>query len=106
MTTPPDGNEVVGLPCVSFSFAAIGEKDYESIAVTENLGGKVELGYAMERIGLGDWPDDAGIATAGTVHVSNHVVKHNFNARLMVIEEGRNDCAWMPSVTLGAGLYC
>jgi hypothetical protein len=102
MTNPPDGNDVVGLPSVSFTFAAIGEKDYESIAMTENLGGKVELGYAMERIGLGDWPDD--VRTATGLHVSNHVVKHNFNARLMVIEEGSNDCLWMPAVTIGAHL--
>jgi hypothetical protein len=102
MTNPPDGNDVVGLPSVSFSFAAIGEKDYQSIAMTENLGGKVELGYAMERIGLGDWPDD--VRTATGLHVSNHLVKHNFNARLMVIEEGSNDCAWMPAVTIGGHL--
>ncbi len=102
LTNPPDGNDVVGLPSVSFSFAGIGQKDYQSIAMTENLWGKVELGYAMERIGLGDWPEDVGIATGGTVHVSNHVVKHNFNARLMVIEEGSFDSTWMPAVTLGA----
>jgi hypothetical protein len=51
---------------------------------------------------LGDWPEDVGRATGGTVHVSNHVIKHNFNARLMVIEEGSSDYPWMPAVTLGA----
>ncbi|UCE49028.1 MAG: DUF3034 family protein [Phycisphaerales bacterium] len=102
MTNPPDGNEVVGLPSISFSFAAIGEKDYESVAVTQNLWGKVELGYAMERIGLGDWPAD--VRTAAGIHINNHVFKHNFNARLMVIEEGSSDYAWMPAVTLGAHL--
>jgi len=58
MANPPENGEVFGLPSVSFSFAAIGEKDFESVAVTENIGGKVELGYAAERLGLGDWPDD------------------------------------------------
>ncbi len=102
LANPPEGEATFAKPSVSFSFAAIGEKDFESVAVTENIGGKIELGYAMERIGLGDWPDDVGIATAQTVHVDNHVFMHNFNTRLMVIEEGGLDHAWMPAVTLGA----
>jgi hypothetical protein len=100
LTNPPEGDMVFGLPSVSFSFAAIGEKDYESVAVTENLWGKVELGYAMERIGLGDWPAD--VKAASGIHVDNHVFKHNLNTRLMVIEEGGFDHTWMPAVTLGA----
>ena len=100
LTNPPEGDAVFGLPSVSFSFAAIGEKDYESVAVTENLWGKVELGYAMERIGLGDWPAD--VKAASGIHVDNHVFKHNLNTRLMVIEEGGGDHTWMPAVTLGA----
>ena len=102
LANPPEPDSIFGLPSFSTSFAAIGEMDYESFAVTENIWGKVELGYALERIGLGDWPADVKTATAGTVHVDNHVLKHNFNTRLMVIEEGSFDCAWMPAVTLGA----
>lgn len=100
LTNPPEGDAVFGLPSVSTTFAAIGEKDYESVAVTENLWGKVEFGYAMERIGLGDWPTD--VKTATGIHVNNHVFKHNLNARLMVVEEGSYECAWMPAVTIGA----
>lgn len=100
LANPPEGDAVFGLPSVSTSFAAIGEKDFESVAVTENIWGKVELGYAMERIGLGDWPAD--VKTASGLHVDNHVFVHNFNTRLMVIEEGGLDCDWMPAVTLGA----
>jgi hypothetical protein len=102
LANPPEGDAVFGKPSVSFSFAAIGEKDFESVGVTENIWGKIELGYAMERIGLGDWPDDVSAATARTVHVGNHVFMHNFNTRLMVIEEGGLDHVWMPAVTLGA----
>ena len=100
LTNPPENGEKFGLPSVSFSFAAIGEKDFESAAVTENIGGKVEIGYAAERIGLGDWPEDVR-AYAG-IHVENHAIVHNLNTRLMVIEEGGYDCAWIPAVTLGA----
>ena len=100
LANPPENGEMFGLPSVSFSFAAIGEKDFESVAVTENIWGKVELGYAMERIGLGDWPED--VKAYANIHVENHAIVHNLNTRLMVIEEGGYDCAWMPAVTLGA----
>jgi hypothetical protein len=100
LANPPEDGAMFGLPSVSFSFAAIGEKDFESVAVTENVWGKVELGYAMERIGLGDWPAD--VKTATGIHVDNHVFMHNFNMQLMVIEEGGFGHAWMPAVTIGA----
>jgi len=100
LTNPPENGDVFGKPSFSFSFAAIGEKDFESVAVTENIGGKMEIGYAMERIGLGDWPED--VKAYANIHVENHAIVHNLNTRLMVIEEGGYDCAWMPAVTLGA----
>jgi len=100
LVNPPEEGAVFGLPSFSTSFAAIGEKDFQSFAVTQNIWGKVELGYALERMGLGDWPDDVRAATG--LHVDNHVLLHNFNTRLMVIEEGGFDRAWMPAVTLGA----
>jgi hypothetical protein len=100
LANPPEEGEVFGRPSFSTSFAAIGEKDFESFAVTENIWGKVELGYALERIGLGDWPDD--VMAAESIYVDNHVLVHNFNTRLMVVEEGGFDRTWMPAVTLGA----
>ena len=102
LVNPPEEGEVFGLPSFSTSFAAIGEKDFESFAVTENILGKIELGYALERMGLGDWPADVKTATLGAVHVDNHVFVHNFNTRLMVIEEAGFDRNWVPAVTLGA----
>lgn len=100
LVNPPENGEVFGKPSFSTSFAAIGEKDFESFAITENILGKIELGYALERIGLGDWPAD--VKTASGIHVDNHVFVHNFNTRFMVIEEGGFEYAWMPAVTLGA----
>jgi hypothetical protein len=101
LANPPEEGNIFGLPSVSGTFAWIGEKDFESVVVTDNLWGKVELGYALERIGLGDWPDDVRVGTGGA-HVDNHVFLHNFNTRLMVIEEGGFDWKWTPAVTLGA----
>jgi hypothetical protein len=102
LANPAEKGAVFGLPSVSGTFVWMdqGGKDFESIAVTENIWGNVELGYALERIGLGDWPDAVKAATGLTVE--NHVLLHNFNTRLMVIEEGGFDHAWMPAVTLGA----
>jgi hypothetical protein len=99
LVNPPEEGEVFGRPSFSTSFAAIGEKDFESFAVTENILGRIELGYALERLGLGDWPDD--VMAAEGLYVDNHVLVHNFNTRLMVIEEGGFDRTWMPAVTLG-----
>ena len=100
LANPAEPDEVFGLPSISGTYAYIGEKDFEALVVTENLWGKVEFGYALERIGLGDWPDD--VRTATGMHVDNHALMHNFNARLMMIAEGGFDCPWMPAMTLGA----
>jgi hypothetical protein len=100
LANPPEKGEIFGRPSLSTSFAVIGEKDFESFAVTENIWGKLELGYALERIGLGDWPDDVHKGTGR--HVDHHVLLHNFNTRLMVIEEGGFAYDWMPAVTFGA----
>jgi len=104
LANPAEEGAVFGQPSTSGTFVWMdnGGKDFESIAVTENIWGNVELGYALERIGLGDWPDAVSDATLGAVHVDNHVMLHNFNTRLMVIKEGGLDLAWMPAVTLGA----
>ena len=100
LVNPPENGEVLGKPSFSSTFTTIGEKDLESFVVTENILGKIELGYAFQRIGLGDWPAD--VKTASGIHVENHVVVHNFNTRFMVIEEGGFDRTWMPAVTLSA----
>ena len=56
LANPAEEGEVFGKPSVSGTFVWMdkGEKDFESVAVTENIWGNVELGYALERIGLGD----------------------------------------------------
>jgi hypothetical protein len=104
LANPAEEGDIFGRPSTSGTFVWMdnGEKDFESVVVTENILGNIELGYAIERIGLGDWPDAVSDATLGAVHVDNHVLLHNFNTRLMVIKEGGHDLAWMPAVTLGA----
>lgn len=101
LANPPEEGRTFGLPSVSASVAFLEDKDFQSVAVTENLFGKVELGYAAERLGLGDWQDRVYEVTSGT-RVEEAVWLHNFNARWMAIAEGSFDQTWMPAVTIGA----
>ncbi len=102
LANPAEEGNIFGLPSVSTTAVFLGEKDLQSFAVTENLWGSVELGYAYERFGLGDWPDDV-MAGAGA-RVDHHLGLHNLNGRVMVIKEGDFDYSWMPAVTFGAHL--
>lgn len=99
LANPPEEGKWLGLPSMSISGAFIGEKDFQSYAITENLFGCVEVGYAGERLGLGDWSDD--VKAAG-FNVSNSVMLHNLNTRVMTVKEGDFDCPWMPAITFGA----
>jgi len=96
---PAAEGEFWGKPSVSGSFAWMRNKNYQSFAVTENILGNIELGYAIERIGLGDWPKEVREATGSKIDKKGMV--HNFNIRTMVIKEGGLDCEWMPAVTTG-----
>ena len=102
LANPPEEGKAVGLPSFSASGVFGREKNLQSFAITENILGKYEIGYAYERLGLGDWPDD--VKTATGLRVSRHLGLHNFNLRAMVVEEGGYDRPWMPAITLGAHL--
>jgi len=102
LANPAEPNRVFGLPSVSGTYAHLAEKNFQSFVVTENLWGRVELGYALERIGLGDWPGEVFAATG--LRVQDQAFLHNFNARVMAIKEGSLGYAWMPAITLGAHL--
>ena len=99
LANPPEEGEIFGKPSVSTSAIFGREKDLVSFAVTENLYGRFEIGYAYELFGLGDWPDDVKTATGASV--SQHLGLHNVNLRAMVIEEDSFDYSWMPAVTFG-----
>lgn len=99
LANPPKEGETFGKPSFSTSAVFGREKDLQSFAVTENILGKYEIGYAYERFGLGDWPDDVKAAT--TYSISQHIGMHNLNLRAMIVEEGSYDCSWMPAITFG-----
>lgn len=96
---PAGPNEVFGLPSVSGTYADIGEKDFQAFVITENLWSRVESGYAVERIGLGEWPGLVEDATG--LRVQDDAYLHNFNTRLLAIKEGSLGYGWMPAVSVG-----
>ena len=99
LANPPEKGQIFGKPSFSTSAVFGREKDLESFAVTENILGRYEIGYAYERFGLGDWPSD--VKSAAGAKVDNHLGLHNLNLRTMVIQEGGFDCSWMPAITFG-----
>jgi len=101
LANPPAEGQKIGLPSFSATGAFIGEKDFQSYVVTENLFGRLEVGYAAERMGLGDWPDAVERATGG-IQVKDYVLLHNLNTRFMAVKEGDFECPWMPAITLGS----
>ncbi|MFC1739645.1 DUF3034 family protein [Planctomycetota bacterium] len=100
LANPPKEGDAFGLPSVSAATGFMRHKDFEAFGITQNLWGRVEIGYAFERLGLGDWTDDVESATGG-LHVKNHVMLHNFNLRYMAVQEGDFDITWMPAITIG-----
>jgi len=102
LANPAEEGKVFGLPSVSTTAVFLGEKDLQSFAVTQNLWGAVEFGYAYERLGLGDWPDD--VWRAAGARVDHHLGLHNLNGRVMVVQEGDFDYPWMPAMTFGTHL--
>ncbi|MBN1435698.1 MAG: DUF3034 family protein [Sedimentisphaerales bacterium] len=101
MCNPPvNEGDIFGLPSFSATGVFVGEKDFQSYVVTQNILGRIEIGYAMERMGLGDWSDDVFQLTGA--RPQNYVVMHNLNTRLMAVQEGDFDCPWMPAITFGA----
>ena len=100
LANPPEDGKRIGKPSVAAALGIIGDKDFESFGVTINIDGRWELGYAFERLGLGDWPDE--VKDIAGLHVENNVGLHNFNLRYMAIQEGDFDAEWMPAITVGA----
>jgi len=99
LANPAKEPNIFGLPSMSTTYAGLKDKDYESIAITQNILGNFEVGFAYERLGLGDWPSEVKDATG--MSTQNHVDKYNLNLRHNFIKEGSFDMEWMPAVTFG-----
>ncbi len=94
----PEGT-VIGKPSVSAQAVWIGSKDMQNLAATVTIARRLELGYAINRLGLDDFNNE--INEAGLDVGDHDIYLHHFNAKLLLIEEGMGDMSWVPAVSAG-----
>ncbi len=94
----PEGT-IWGLPSASVTYVKANTKNVESAVITETLFGRLELGYAPSRFGVGNLVDDVRSATKVTI--KDDVILHNFNARFLAVKENSYDLP-LPAITLEA----
>ena len=104
LVNPPAPDHFFGLPAAAFSYVNLGSKNLEAFTITENLGGRVELGYGADHFDFGTLRSDVKTATGGAVDIGhNDEWLHNFNVRVLALKEGSFDLP-LPAFTLGAHL--
>lgn len=91
---------VVGKPAVSVMSVVAGKKNVQAFAVTETLLRRIELGYALDYVGLGSLPDDIQDTTGIDIE-RHHLWIHNFNVRVMLLDEGAFGVVYLPALTAG-----
>lgn len=90
------------LPSASLTYLyAGGGKSLQTFAITQTFLRRIELGYALDRLDLGNFPHAISKATAGAAHIRQDLYMHNFNLRGMLLEENSFSLPWMPAVTAG-----
>ncbi len=99
LVNPGPAGTTFGLPSTSVTYVKANTKNVETAAITETLFGRVELGYAASRFGVGNLVDEVRGVTG--IGIDNHVVVHNFNARVLALPENSFDLP-LPAVTVGA----
>jgi hypothetical protein len=86
----------IGMPTAGYTFVRAGTKTIQEVHIAQTFFRRIEIGYTMGTVDLGDLPRD--VRRAGADIGFQHVVLHNFNLRGIVIEEGK----YNPAVTAGA----
>ncbi len=101
LVNPPKKGDWFGFPAAAFSNVMAGKKNLQAFTATENLFGRIELGYGLDRLGLGTLPGD--IKDATTVDIgTDDVWMQNFNVRGLLVEENSFGTKWLPAITAGA----
>jgi hypothetical protein len=101
LVNPPSKDKIAGLPAIESTFVDVGSGKYLTAeTLTENLAGRLELGYSWERFSLGELPRKLQTATGDDVTVSAMNMQ-NFNLRGLLVKENEFDTSWVPAVTAG-----
>jgi hypothetical protein len=99
LVNPGKEGEVFGLPAASFANLIAGHKNLQTFAATETLFRRVELGYGLDRVGLGTLNGDIRERTGADID-TNHVWLHNFNIRGLFLEDNP-DAFYVPGLAGG-----
>ncbi len=99
LVNPGKTGDIFGLPSVAFSNVIMGKKNLQALTFTEVLFGRIELGYGLNRFGIGTLDDDIRKATGIDIN-RDEVWLHNFNLRGLLIEENSFGLP-LPAVTTG-----
>jgi len=96
----PDG-ALFKKPAVAMSFVNLADKNLTALTITEMVGDRIEIGYAADRLGMGTLPGDIQETTHVNIETGD-VWLHNFNVRMLFIEENTSFLGLaMPAVTGG-----
>ena len=103
LVNPGPKGEPFGKPAISARYTDLKKKkNVVTVAVTETLFGRVEVGYALNRLNLGSLGHDVQAAFGGGGRMGHRNVHvHNFNIRGLIVEEDSFDLP-LPAVTVGA----
>jgi len=104
LVNPGPADQPFGMPSVSARVTSLRhQKSLFTIAITETLFGRIELGYALNELDTGTLERNTKAAFGvGGGSIGHHLVYvHNFSARAQVIEEDSFDMP-LPAVTVGA----
>jgi len=96
----PPGTNIPG-PTAGYTFVKIGEKTVQQASITETFYKRIELGYALSTLHLGEFPGVVRRATGIDIGL-DHVVMHNFSVRTMLIDENDKSLPLpLPTITFG-----
>jgi hypothetical protein len=101
LCNPAPAGQVFGLPSVGGMYVHLGYgRALTAGTVTENLWGRVELGYGLDHFDVGDLGQT--ILKETDINISKEAVNlNNFNARYEILKDGEFDTGWVPALTAG-----
>ena len=69
LVNPAPEGDFFGKPSVAFDYIGLGSKNADAILFTENFCGRIEFGFAADRLGLGTLPSEIQTATGVNIGV-------------------------------------